>query len=250
MDTTEAWAHARALREQMLREGVAPDDFVIGPDYAGSVGTRVLDVYGDAALEFLRSVDRQTLMQGSILVRGDAPRVSAFLDSFGVFTQEHQTGMLGTDLARVPRASLPDPLRLTRVQLGDRTDPSLPTAAAFAAAVEAEDGPPPGSMLPALTRMADRSAVDLFAAVDEDGSIQATSGATATGEAGMVFGIGTMAAWRGRGAATAMTAVAVHGAAQLGATTLLLDATDAGASIYRRLGFTAYAPAVEWHTRH
>jgi len=249
METDEAFALARALREQMLRDGVAPEDFVVGPDYAGSVGTRVLDVYGDAALEFLQSVDRQTLTAGAIVVRGDAPRVSAFLESFGVFAQEHETGMIRTDLADVPRPPLPDPLRLTRVQLGDLADPELPTTAAFAAAVEAEDGPPPGSMLPAILRMADRAPVQLFAAVDGAGTIQATSAATASGTAGMVFGVGTMHEWRGRGLGTAMTAAAVHGAAELGATTLLLDATEMGASIYRRLGFVAYAPAVEWHTR-
>lgn len=248
METDEAVALARALREQTLRESVPSGTFVIGPDYAGSVGASVLEVYGDAALEFLRSLDRQTLIQGSIVVRGDAPKVSAFLASLGVFSQEHQTGMIRSDLATVPRPPLPDPLRVTRVQLGDLTDPELPTTAAFAAAVEAEDGPPPGSMLPVLQRWAHR-AVQLFAAVDRAGTIHATSAASATGAAGMVFGIGTMTDWRGQGVGTAMTAAAVHGSAELGATTLLLDATDMGASIYRRLGFVAYAATVEWHTR-
>jgi len=249
METGEAFALARVLRERMLRDGVAPEDFVIGPDYAGSVGTSVLDVYGDTALEFLRSVDPQTLTAGAIIVRGDAPKVSAFLDSFGVFNQEHETGMIGTDLADVPLPPLPGALRLTRAQSGDLADPELPTTAAFGAAVEAEDGPPPGSMLPVLVRMAARAPVQLFAAVDADGTIQATSAATASGTGGMVFGVGTMHAWRGQGVGTAMTAIAIRGAAELGATTLLLDATEMGARIYRRLGFVAYAPAVEWHTR-
>jgi predicted GNAT family acetyltransferase len=244
----EAVALARELRRQMLRESVPPDIFVAGPDYAGSVGTRVLDIYGDGALDFLRSIDRATLTQGSLHIRGDAPNVTAYLDSLGIFQQEHQTGMICADLAGVPRPPLPDSLRLSRVQVGDISDPQLPTTAAFAAAIEAEDGLPPGSMLPAVLRMAARP-VQLFAAVDREGSIQATSAAAASGTTGMLWGIGTMHDWRGQGVGTAMTAVAVHGAEDLEATTLLLDATEKGASIYRRLGFTAYGTTAEWHTR-
>jgi predicted GNAT family acetyltransferase len=243
----ETVALARDLRRQMLRESVPPDIFVTGPDYAGSVGTRVLDIYGDEALDFLRSIDRATLATGSLHIRGDAPHVTAYLSSLGIFKQERQTGMICTDLAGVPRPPLPDSLRLSRVQVGDIND-QLPTTAAFAAAIEAEDGPPPGSMLPAVLRMAARP-VQLFAAVDREGSIQATSAAAASGTTGMLWGIGTMHDWRGQGVGAAMTAVAVHGAADLGATTLLLDATDQGESIYRRLGFTAYGATVEWHTR-
>lgn len=248
MRADDAVAVARTLRERTLRESAPPGTFVIGPDYAGSVGTSVLEVYGDAALAFVQSIDPQTLIKGAIVVRGSASEVNEYLGSLGVFKQEHQTGMISTDLADVPHPALPAPLRLTRVQLGDLTGPELPTTADFAAAVEAEDGPPPGSMLPVLLRWADR-AVYLFAAVDRAGTIQATAAVSATGEAGMVFGVGTMHDWRGQGVGTAMTAVAVHGCLELGATTLLLDATDAGASIYRRLGFTEYAPAVEWHNR-
>lgn len=232
----------------MLRDSVPPEIFVTGPDYAGSVGTRVLDIYGDGALEFLRSIDRATLANGSVLIRGDAPNVTAYMGSLGIFKQERQTGMICADLAGVPRPPLPDSLRLSRVQVGDIIDPRLPSTAAFAAAIEAEDGPPAGSMLPAVLQMAARP-VQLFAAVDREGSIQATSAAAASGTAGMLWGIGTMHDWRAQGVGTAMTAVAVHGAADLGATTLLLDATNKGESIYRRLGFTAYGTTVEWHTR-
>lgn len=248
MSADETLDVARGLRREVLRESVPPDIFVTGPDYAGSVGTRVLDIYGDGALDFLRSIDPATLAKGSLLVRGDAPNVTAYLCSLGNFKQERQTGMICTDLAGVPRPPLPDSLQLSRVQVGDISDPRLPTTAAFAAAIEAEDGPPPGSMLPAVLRMAARP-VQLFAAVDRGGSIQATSAAAASGTTGMLWGIGTMHDWRGQGVGTAMTAVAVHGAADLGATTLLLDATEQGESIYRRLGFTAYGTTVEWHTR-
>ncbi len=248
MSADETVALARELRRQLLRESVPPDIFVTGLDYAGSVGTRVLDIYGDGALDFLKSIDRATLAKGSLLIRGDAPNVTAYMGSLGIFKQELQTGMICADLAGVPRPPLPDPLQLSRVQVGDISDPQLPTTAAFAAAIEAEDGPPPGSMLPAVLRMAARP-VQLFAAVDREGSIQATSAAAASGTTGMLWGIGTMHDWRGQGVGTAMTAVAVHGAADLGATTLLLDATGKGESIYRRLGFKAYGTTVEWHTR-
>ena len=63
----------------MLRDSVPPDIFVSGPDYSGSVGTRVLDIYGDGALEFLKSIDRATLAKGSVLIRGDAPNVTAYM---------------------------------------------------------------------------------------------------------------------------------------------------------------------------
>jgi len=85
-------------------------------------------------------------------------------------------------------------------------------------------------------------AIRLFAAVDGEGAVRATSGSGTFGAFGAfaaVIFVDTVPGWRGRGIGQAMTAAALRAAEDCGARQACLNATDAGLSIYRRLGFEA-----------
>lgn len=81
----------------------------------------------------------------------------------------------------------------------------------------------------------------LLAAVDRDGAVRATSGVGVFGPRAAVVCVNTDPGWRSRGVGTAMTAAALGIARAAGAEQACLDASDAGSSIYRRLGFEAVA---------
>jgi len=61
-----------------------------------------------------------------------------------------------------------------------------------------------------------------------------------------VFFVNTDPGWRRRGIGQEMTAAALRAARQSGARRASLDASDAGRSIYSRLGFEAVSPAVRF----
>ena len=86
------------------------------------------------------------------------------------------------------------------------------------------------------------STIRLFVAVDAAGVVRATSGCGAFGTQASVMFVNTDPNWRGLGIGQAMTAAALSAAQGLGAQHACLDATDAGQSIYSRLGFETVAP--------
>jgi ribosomal protein S18 acetylase RimI-like enzyme len=201
----------------------------------------------DRALDFLQQrID--DLARTDLFVLGGAPRCRAFVEGLGGFL-EHGSAMVCTDLAAVPRPPLPDGLVVRDVRrtgadpvdgvpLEDacaamlRADPSLPlTVDAFADYLRTQ--PPPTARL--------------FAACDPTGTVRATSGSFVLGTDGRVIFVGTDPEWQGRGVALAMTAIAVHAAAEGGAEVFCLDATDAGKSIYLRLGFADAGPVTVLH---
>ncbi len=85
----------------------------------------------------------------------------------------------------------------------------------------------------------------LFAAVDGDGVVRATSRSAVYGEDASVSFVNTDPAWRGRGIGTAMTAFALRDARARGARRACLSATTAGRGIYARLGFSVAAFATD-----
>jgi GNAT superfamily N-acetyltransferase len=142
-------------------------------------------------------------------------------------------------------------------------DPPLPAGLALRPIRRLAADPPGGVSLedavalvrlanPAVGGLADHlrslpPAFRLLAAVDGDGVVRATSGAGAFGSAARVLLVDTHPAWRGRGIATAMTAAALHAARDAGARVACLDASDAGRSIYARLGFEVAGATTQFY---
>jgi GNAT superfamily N-acetyltransferase len=175
---------------------------------------------------------------GMITVFAGAARCAELVDGLAAWTPKATTALIRRDLHTVPATPLPSELRMRSVRrLPDDAPDGVPLDDAAAAAILADpgfDGPPEElasylRSLPATTR--------LFAAVDGDGVVRATSGCGAFRAFASVMFVNTDAAWRGRGVGRAMTAAALRAAHEDGARHACLDATDAGLSVYQRLGF-------------
>jgi GNAT superfamily N-acetyltransferase len=147
------------------------------------------------------------------------------------------TAMICRDLHNVSTAALPGGLTLRPVRrLAGDAPGGVPLSRAAAAASRAD---------PAITdprALADHlrslpSGFALWAAVDEDGVVRATSGYGAFGTTASVIFVNTDAGWRRRGIARAMTATALRAARQAGARNAGIDASDAGRGLYTQLGF-------------
>lgn len=94
-----------------------------------------------------------------------------------------------------------------------------------------------------------RPAPHLFAAVDARGSVRATGGFRVSGLDASVFFVNTQSLWRRRGIGRAMTATALHRARRAGAVRACLDASEAGVSIYRSLGFITAGMVMQFFTQ-
>ena len=178
------------------------------------------------------------LHAGAIDVFDAAIRCAGLIDGqCGWWVSERSTAMVCGDLRSVPASELPSELTLRRVRrLSGDPPEGVPLEDARAAVLLAdpriEDPDAFADFVDSLPPEA-----HLFAAVDRDGVVRATSGLVALGSEGRVFFVNTVPGWRGRGIGQAMTAAAVHAALEHGAERVCLDATGAGLGIYRRLGF-------------
>jgi len=157
------------------------------------------------------------------------------------------TAMSCADLRSVPTLPLPAELTLRAVRRTAGEPPGdVPLEAAVAAVLRANPGMDESldtlaghlRSLPPPTR--------LLCALDEGGAVRATSGATTFGAEGHVFFVNTDPDWRGRGIGRAMTAAALHACRRAGARRASLDASDAGQSIYLRLGFDIVSPTTRF----
>jgi ribosomal protein S18 acetylase RimI-like enzyme len=205
------------------------------PGIRGLLEPARLLVSDDRAYDTLAGLRLRT---GMVNVLAAAPRCAELL---GAWTAKPLTAMVCPDLRSVPVLPLPDGLALRPVRRlpGDPVD-GVPLEAAVEAAVAAADpaiDDTPEEFAAYLRSLppADR----LLAAVDRDGVVRATSASGAAGTAASVYLVNTDPAWRRRGIGRAMTAAALHAARESGARRGSLDSTEAGLSIYRRLGFEA-----------
>jgi ribosomal protein S18 acetylase RimI-like enzyme len=174
---------------------------------------------------------------GMIDVFAAAERCAGLLDGLPGWRSEMVTAMVCRDLQTVPALSLPGELTIRPVR---RLAEDSPGGVALEEAVTAAALADPTVTDPRALSDYLRSlppAMRLFVAVDSDGIVRATAGAGAFGPEASVIFINTDPDWRGRGVGRAMTAGALHAAAQSGARRAGLDATNAGLSIYVRLGF-------------
>jgi GNAT superfamily N-acetyltransferase len=85
----------------------------------------------------------------------------------------------------------------------------------------------------------------LMAAVDSADAVRGTAAAALVGADATVYLVTTDPGWRNRGVASALTARVTARAAELGATTVSLEASAQGRGLYERLGFR---PAVALHS--
>lgn len=175
---------------------------------------------------------------GRITVFAAAARCAELVAGRAGWTFDEVTAMSCADLRSVRKLTLPAELTLRAVRrTADEPRDGVPLEAAVAAVLRAN----PGSD-DSLDTLADHlrslpPATHLLCALDGEGAVRATSGSTTFGTEGHVFLVNTDPGWRGRGIGQAMTAAALQTSRSAGARRACLDASDAGQSIYLRLGF-------------
>jgi ribosomal protein S18 acetylase RimI-like enzyme len=175
---------------------------------------------------------------GMIKVAAAAPRCAELVAGTLGWDFDRTTAMAGRQIGTTPELALPPGLTLAPVRrLAD--DPpggvALEPVVALSIAVAPVIGDSARQRLEAIRGWP--AAFRLFAARDADGRVRASAGCGVFGEHADIMFVNTDPAWRRRGVATAMTAHALRVANRAGARHACLDASGAGASIYRRLGF-------------
>jgi GNAT superfamily N-acetyltransferase len=202
---------------------------------AGSPVTRLL-VTDDRARDTLAAL-LPDVEAAIVTVLAAAARCTELLRGRPGWTARPSTAMVCPDLRAVPAPPLPAGLTLRPVRrlAGDAPD-GVPLEAAVRAALRADPSiaDPPDAFAAYLRSL---PAVRLLAAVDGAGAVRATSGSGVAAAVASAFFVNTDPDWRGRGIGRAMTAAALRAARGAGARQGCLDATAAGFSIYRRLGF-------------
>jgi ribosomal protein S18 acetylase RimI-like enzyme len=177
----------------------------------------------------------------TLTISARAPRCTELVArAAGWSAGKRVTAMVCRDLGAVPRAPLPSGLTARPVEDLDaaaavamRADATLQgSLAAFTGYLRSLDG-----------------AVRLLEAVDDSGAVRATSGCRVFGAEASVFFVNTDPDWQRRGIGRAMTAAALRAAQDLGAARACLDASEAGAGIYRSLGFEDAGPWTQFFSR-
>jgi ribosomal protein S18 acetylase RimI-like enzyme len=179
---------------------------------------------------------------GIINVFAAAARCLELFDGHPAWKRGDARAMICRDLRTVPVSALPRELTLRPVRrLASAATDGVALEDAAAAVMLADPGitDPPDVLAGFLRSLP--PAFRLFAAVDGDGVVRATSGSGVFGTAANVIFVSTHPDWRGRGIGRAMTAAALNAATERGATQACLDASDVGLSIYLRLGFEIVA---------
>jgi ribosomal protein S18 acetylase RimI-like enzyme len=202
--------------------------------------TRLL-VTDDRALGVLEAV-LPDARAGMISVFQVAERCAALTRRQRSWEPNAATAMVCRDLRLVPALALPSGLNLRPVARLPADPPDgvpLEEAVAVAMLASSPTADPPPGLADYLRSLP--PAIRLFAAVDGSGVVRATSAAGAFGSHATAMFINTHPGWRRRGIGLAMTAAALRTVRASGARCACLDASDAGARIYQRLGFEVVA---------
>ncbi|HEY0869877.1 MAG TPA: GNAT family N-acetyltransferase [Acidothermaceae bacterium] len=240
-DGVETYRRSFARRSAAMAE--ADQTALDQPGICGVLGSaqfpggRVL-ITDDRAVPTLEAL-LPDLLVGILNVFEDASRCRELIEQAGRWSGQEAMAMICPDLHTVPVLAVPAGLTIRTVRRS-QTDAAdgipLEEAARACLAAEPDAGSDelPGFVeflwsLPPTTR--------LLAAVDDQNVVRATSGSSAFGVEANAYFVSTDEHWRGRGIATAMTASALAWAREAGASQASLDSSQAGLSIYLRLGF-------------
>lgn len=240
-------ARCHVMRRPDQQEVASPGVNGLVPSTSDSV-TRLL-VSDDRAYGVLSEL-LPDVQAGLITVLATARRCADLIGRREGWRPDPVTVMVCRDLRTVPALALPRGLALRPVRrLPDDVPNGVPLEDAVEAAMLASSAihDPPEVLANYLRGLP--SAFRLLVAVDGDGAVRATAGSGAFDNEGTVIFVNTDPDWRGRGIGRAMTAAALRSAADSGARRASLDASDAGRSIYERLGFETVGPATRFfHT--
>ena len=187
---------------------------------------------------------------GMITVFAAARRCRELVADETAWTVDEPTAMICRDLRDVPAPVLSAELTVRPVRRSaDARPDGVPLEDAVAAVLRAnpEMDDSPETFAAYLRSLP--SSVRLLCAVDRRGVVRATSASNTFGLEASVFFVNTDPGWRRRGIGQAMTAAALLAARQSGARRACLDASDAGRSIYSRLGFEAVSPTARFFGR-
>jgi ribosomal protein S18 acetylase RimI-like enzyme len=178
---------------------------------------------------------------GMVGVVTGATRCLGLVESDPAWRANPVTAMVSRDLGKIPVALLPKELTIRPVRrlAGDEPD-GVPLEDAVAVAMSADPRIDEPRALTDYLRSLPPT-FRLFAAVDDDEAVRATSAAGVYGSYASVIFVNTHPEWRRRGIGRAMTGAALGAARDAGATQACLDATAAGSGIYARLGFEVAA---------
>ena len=164
--------------------------------------------------------------------------LSALLESAGLHAAESELAM-SLDLRTLAEVSVPEPLRIERVRRGAQ----LEAFARVAAPGDAEAVR--FYRQTAAAALAPDCPLRFYVGLIGDHAV-ATSEVTLTGTIAGIYNVSTLPEYRRRGFGTAMTARPLLEARSDGAERAILQATAAGASIYRRIGFRPYGTLTEY----
>jgi ribosomal protein S18 acetylase RimI-like enzyme len=197
---------------------------------------RLLVLDDDAARAMPDLLDRHPFRV--ITVLDAATESQAWVGGSGRYeAREEATAMTLRDLDVIKVVGLPHDLELRYLQSDEELDAAIATCLRYDEGSFGDESPET-LIRSALTSLQNPT---ILAAVDSDGRVHATAASGAFGDDAVVIFVTTDPALRGRGIGTAMTTAALHAAHVAGARRACLDASVAGESIYRRLGFTPIA---------
>jgi GNAT superfamily N-acetyltransferase len=175
---------------------------------------------------------------GVVFVFDRATRCDDFMRAQPGWSGHAEMAMVLRDIQALTDAPLPDGLVVRAV---DRTASPAANGVALREAlrVTIESDPNVDEPVDKAAQFFDAlpPSSQLFAAVDEHGNVHATSACHVFGPYAHIFFVSTEPGWQRRGIGRAMTVAALQAAGAAGAKTALLNATDAGAPVYKRLGF-------------
>ena len=213
---------------------------VLGP--AGRPDGRLL-ITDDRALPVLQAL-AAPLSVRFVTVFDDAPECGRHVRTLDRWRVDAVTAMACGDLTLVPTPPAVPELTVRPVRRST-SDPAdwVPLEQAVAACMEADPMAAGFGLDAGVATFRSLPGARLFAALDATDAVRATAGASVSGPDASVFFVSTQERWRNRGVATAMTGTALGWAGEAGARGASLDASPAGRSIYRRLGFDTVASA-------